>query len=218
MSAERGNDKNNNNLSGISSMVKGISEQRLLAAFYLSGVAALIYQVTWQRLLFGTFGVDIDSVTIVVSTFMLGLGVGSLVGGQVADLFGKNVIIIFACCEIGIGVFGISSPYLIALAGDYFVNYNLLVIGLINFALILIPTTLMGATLPMLVSHLFRTNSNVGISIGSLYFSNTRGAAFGAFATGLLPFMLSIDQMIYLAAAANFMVAIFIYLGQGQRS
>ena len=90
---------------------KGITEKRLLAVFFLSGIAALIYQVAWQRLLFGAFGVDIESVTIVVSTFMLGLGCGALWGGQIADRFGAYVITVFAFFEIGIGIFGITSPY-----------------------------------------------------------------------------------------------------------
>ena len=51
---------------------------RLAPLFFVSGVAALVYQVCWQRLLFSAFGVDIDSVTIIVSVFMLGLGLGAL--------------------------------------------------------------------------------------------------------------------------------------------
>ena len=57
-------------------------EGRLVLLFFVSGIAALIYQVCWQRLLFEAFGVDMESVTIIVSTFMLGLGLGALVGGQ----------------------------------------------------------------------------------------------------------------------------------------
>ena len=58
---------------------------RLVLLFFVSGIAALIYQVCWQRLLFQAFGVDIESVTIIVSTFMLGLGLGALAGGQLSD-------------------------------------------------------------------------------------------------------------------------------------
>ena len=61
------------------------AELLVLAAFFLSGVSALTYQVTWQRLLYAQFGVDLQSITIIVSCFMLGLGVGSLVGGWLAD-------------------------------------------------------------------------------------------------------------------------------------
>ena len=53
----------------------------LCVLFFLSGFPALIYQLTWQRALFRTFGVNIESVTIVVTAFMLGLGFGSIAGG-----------------------------------------------------------------------------------------------------------------------------------------
>jgi len=57
----------------------------LLSSFFLSGVCALVYQVGWQRSLYGIIGVDIDSITIVVSVFMLGIGVGGMLGGWLAD-------------------------------------------------------------------------------------------------------------------------------------
>src|SRR2546427_2232945 len=53
----------------------------LCVLFFLSGFPALLYQVVWQRALFTIYGVNIESVTVVVSAFMLGLGLGSLVGG-----------------------------------------------------------------------------------------------------------------------------------------
>jgi xanthine/uracil permease len=54
---------------------------RIAFAFFLSGAVALIYQVCWQRLLFAVVGVDIESVTPIVSAFMLGLGLGAALGG-----------------------------------------------------------------------------------------------------------------------------------------
>ena len=57
----------------------------LLSDLLRRGLPALIYQVTWQRVLTLYFGVDIYSTTVTVSTFMLGLGVGSLLGGWIAD-------------------------------------------------------------------------------------------------------------------------------------
>src|SRR5262249_6293057 len=60
---------------------KPVVQQALYGLFFLSGFAALIYQIVWQRVLFAAFGVNIESVTITVSLFMFGLGVGSLVGG-----------------------------------------------------------------------------------------------------------------------------------------
>ncbi len=200
-------------------MESGVTERRineasLLGVFFLSGALALTYQVAWQRLLVGSFGVDVESTTIIVSTFMLGLGCGALAGGRLADRFGDRVIGLFAVCETGIGVFGVLSPVLIPAVGERFMPYSLLVIALVNFLLIAAPATFMGATLPMLVAYLFRASGNVGVSIGSLYFANTLGAALGAFATGVVLFhFLTLNQAIYAAACGNFVVACVIFLG-----
>lgn len=189
-----------------------ISESVLLAVFFVSGGSALIYQVAWQRLLFSAFGVDIESITIVVSTFMLGLGCGALLGGQAADRFRSRIIELFAVCEVGIGFFGILSTALIPAVGEEFMHHNLPVIVLVNFLLILFPTTLMGATLPLLVAYLFRSTTSVGVSIGSLYLANTLGAALGAIATGTVIFIFfTINQAIYIAAVGNFLVAAVIF-------
>ena len=58
-----------------------------LTGFFISGFSALIYQVCWQRILFTGFGVDLTSITVIVSVFMAGLGVGAYFGGRIADRF-----------------------------------------------------------------------------------------------------------------------------------
>src|ERR1700758_4599761 len=73
-------------------------------AFFASGFSALTYQIAWQRLLFASFGVDIESVTIIVSTFMLGLGLGALGGGVIGARFPRSLLLLFACCEAGTGI------------------------------------------------------------------------------------------------------------------
>lgn len=191
-----------------------INEPLLLGVFFVSGASALTYQVAWQRLLFASFGVDVESITIIVSTFMLGLGCGALAGGWLADRLGDRVIGLFAACETGIGLFGLLSPALVPAVGERFMPYSLLVIAAVNFLLIAVPATLMGATLPMLVAYLVRASGNVGVSIGSLYFANTLGAALGAFSVGVVLFhFLSLDQAIYAAAFGNFAVAAVVLIG-----
>jgi MFS family permease len=64
--------------------------------FFASGAAALFYQIAWQRTLFGWYGVDLDSVSVIVSIFMLGLGVGAIVGGWLADHFQFKRILVFS--------------------------------------------------------------------------------------------------------------------------
>jgi MFS family permease len=86
---------------------------RIMMLFMISCAAALIYQVCWQRLLFESVGVDIESVTIIVSTFMLGLGLGALVGGELADRFPDWTLAMFGIIELATAAFGALSSYLI---------------------------------------------------------------------------------------------------------
>jgi predicted membrane-bound spermidine synthase len=80
------------------------------AAFLLSGVAALTYQVVWQRLLVLPLGADVYSMTLVVAAFMTGLGLGSLAGGYVADrLSPLRCVLLFIAAELGIAAFGLVS-------------------------------------------------------------------------------------------------------------
>lgn len=189
--------------------VGGRARTALIAAiFFLSGVAALVYQMGWQRLLYTSFGVDIESVTIVVSTFMLGLGAGAIAGGALADRFPTRLIALFAACELGIGLFGVASAPLIRALGDAFATSPRAVVALVDFAVLLVPTSLMGATLPILVTDAVRRHGSVGVSIGALYFVNTMGAAAGALMIGIgLYSVLTLSQSLLAAAAVNGVVA-----------
>jgi MFS family permease len=185
------------------------SEQgRIAAAFFLSGAAALVYQVVWQRLLFTVVGVDIESVTIVVSTFMLGLGGGALLGGWLADAWPRRILWLFCGAEAAIGAFGLASTDLILGLGTVLAGAPRGLAAAVCFALLLLPTLAMGATLPMLVADAFRHSSggtrSIGVSTGTLYFINTVGAALGAGAVGLvLPYWLDLRQIARLAAGLN---------------
>lgn len=176
--------------------------------FFVSGAAALIYQVCWQRLLFESIGVDMDSVTIIVSTFMLGLGVGSLAGGELADRFPERTLEMFALAELATALFGFCSPTLIRSVGGVAVHYSGAAIAAINFGLLLIPTLLMGATLPILVTRTARLYRNLGVSVGILYCSNTLGAALGAALTGLvILYYIGLAATVDVAAILNIAVA-----------
>ena len=154
---------------------------RLLAVFYLSGVAALIYQIAWQRVLFRIYGIDIASVTIVVTAFMLGLGLGSLLGGAMSRRRPRTALLQFAAFEGLIGGFGYFSLHLFDLVASGTSGLGHVGTGLVVFGLLVLPTLLMGATLPILVAHVTRQSGNVGRSVSALYFANTLGAASGAF-------------------------------------
>lgn len=181
-------------------------------AFLFSGSAGLMYQVAWQRILFASFGVDLISVTIIVSAFMLGLGLGALVGGAVSDRWPRHALIIFSLCEAGIGVFGFASPHLMRGVAAILYDSPLEAMAIANFLLVLIPTFLMGATLPTLIAFVVRNWRSVGEATGYLYALNTFGAMLGTFATGFLLFKyIELDWVVYVAAIINLSVAMSVY-------
>lgn len=181
---------------------------RILLLFFISGFSALIYQIAWQRKLFQSFGVNIESVTIIVSIFMLGLGIGAVIGGVVSKRFPAALLKIFLISELLIGVFGLFSLRLIEYVNSLTLHSSLLVISLSIYALLLLPTALMGATLPILVSHLYDNIKNVGKSVSVLYCVNTLGSAFAAFATiHVLFYLTGLGNSVRIAAILNFSVA-----------
>jgi predicted membrane-bound spermidine synthase len=181
----------------------------LFAAFFASGAAALVYQVAWQRALFTIFGINIESVTLVVTAFLLGLGAGSLAGGALSRDPARRVLLWFAGIEGAIGAFGLVSLRVFAAAGSATLAAPAAVASLAVFLLVLVPTTLMGATLPLLVSHAVRASGNVGRSVGALYSVNTVGSALAALASALfLMAALGLQGSVAVAAALNGAVAV----------
>ena len=183
-----------------------------LLAFFLSGFAAVLYQVIWQRLLTFFSGADIYSITIIVAAFMAGLGLGNVAGGRLADRLGsRSSLRAFAIAEISIGVFGLLSKLLF-----YDVLYsqlpqlgeNTIVATMVLFASLLVPTFLMGLSLPLLSRALTHQVADAGRIIGALYGWNTLGAATGAFATTwiLVP-NIGLEGALFCGAAANFLCA-----------
>lgn len=190
----------------------------LAAIFFISGLSALIYQVCWQRLLFTGFGVDLTSITVIVSVFMAGLGIGAFFGGRIADKFSKNIIILFCLIELGIGCFGLLSHHLIINLQDMLIHANLVMTALGSFILLLFPTFLMGTTLPLLTSFFNQHIQNIGDSIGQLYFYNTLGAAFGALATGFILFNhFTLSHTIYIAAMLNLGISFLVFIAYGRK-
>ncbi len=190
----------------------------LSGIFFVSGFSALIYQVCWQRLLFTGFGVDLTSITIIISVFMAGLGIGAFFGGRIADQNPKKIIIIFCLIELLIGLFGLSSRFLIMQLQAWLVHSNITTTAFFCFGLLLLPTFLMGATLPLLTSFFNQYIQNIGHSIGKLYFYNTLGAALGALATGFLLFnYFGLANTIFCAAILNLFIAFLIFIKYGRK-
>jgi len=175
--------------------------------FFLSGFPALIYQIVWQRTLFAIYGVNVESVTVVVSAFMLGLGLGSLAGGRISKSGSAPLLLLFGAVELGIAAYGVASLPLFHAVARFTTAAPPLETGLLSFALVLIPTVLMGATLPLLVAQLVKFSHNVGRSVGILYFVNTLGSAVACFVAAwvTMPY-LGMSRSVAVAASLNVVV------------
>ena len=189
----------------------GIPQRILYLIFTLSGISALLYQLIWQRALLTIFGSNIESVTVVVSAFMLGLGIGSIAGGAISKRPGAQLLLIFAAVEIAIGVYGAFSLHLFHWVGNFTANSGTFQTGLLTLTLIIIPTLLMGSTLPLLVAHCVNTSRNVGHSVSTLYFVNTLGAGIGALLAAFVFLgMLGLTRSVYLAVTLNLLAGVTI--------
>lgn len=188
------------------------SEKYVAVLFLVSGFSALIYQVVWQRTLFSTFGINSESVTVIVSVFMFGLGIGALAGGYLQKRYPRHLLRLFLLLEVSIGLFGTVSLPLIHHVGALSGNSSAAMLVFWVYLILAIPTLLMGATLPILVAWLQGYLHNIGRSVGMLYAFNTMGSAIAAFLTVQLLFVfLGQQATVYIAAACNFATAFLIF-------
>src|SRR5262249_35624804 len=191
-----------------------------LFCFFFSGAAGLIYEVVWTRMLTQIFGNTTYAIATVLSAFMAGLAIGSYVFGQIADR-GKNDFLLYGILEAGVGVYGFIVPWLFKFgqklyAPVYGLNESLpfvfnLLLFFLSFVLLVFPTLLMGATLPVLSRFFVRSFSDLGRRVGDLYATNTLGAVLGcAFAGYLFIPMLGMRKTVYVAAGINIAIAVII--------
>ena len=190
-----------------------VSRPVLYAIFFLSGVSALMYQLCWQRALLTIFGSNVESAAIVVSSFMVGLGIGSLVGGWVSEQSRIPLLLAFSVAEAVIAACGLVSLEVFRAAGHAVSGGGLLQTGAVCFALLLVPTLFMGSTLPLLVTHHVRAMKNTGESVSWLYFVNTLGAAAGCVLAALacLTFF-GMTGTVRTAAALNALAALLMLI------
>lgn len=197
---------------------------RVLLAVLLasSGFASLVNQIAWQRVIALHAGVDLASATTVVVAFLGGLGVGSLLGGRLAD----RVSHIGALVALGVSSLAIAGYSLISVWLLYDV-YRSLAVGLellplrvgFNVVVLLVPTTLMGLSLPLVARAVTTDVGSAGSQIGRYVSANTLGAALGAAVGGwILLGTQGFDGAIRVAAAIEVMAAAcFLGLGASVR-
>ncbi|HEU5133403.1 MAG TPA: fused MFS/spermidine synthase [Pyrinomonadaceae bacterium] len=194
--------------------------------FVLSGATGLIYEVLWARMLGLVFGATTLAVSTVLAAFMGGLALGSALAGKLAQRIRKPLST-YGLMEIGIAVYALLVPFLFRWIDDlYALIWQQLHPGYFTFSLwrfvlsgvvLLVPTTLMGATLPVLAVALVRSSDRDSNSVTRLYACNLAGAILGTLAAGfvLLP-ALGVRTTIAVAAVLNVIVGVIAIVLQRQ--
>jgi predicted membrane-bound spermidine synthase len=198
--------------------LRGDDAVLVLAVFFASGFAGLVYEVMFAKSLALVFGSTATAATTVLATYMGGMSLGSWLGGKVATRT-REPLRTYAACEAGIAIscalapfaFGVLRAVYVALArGAEPGQPSLVALQVaLGAALLLPPTLLMGATLPLLAKQLAAGSAGLGKTVGALYGANTLGAASGAIATGyVLLQTLGVLRTTILAVVLNLLVAL----------
>ena len=194
-----------------------------LGCLFLSGAASLLYEVCWIRKAGLFFGSTTLALSTVLAVFFLGLAIGSALAGRLSTSL-RRPLRIYGIVELAIAVFGLASNALLDVADDgYGVLYRwadgstpwiALARLVLVAAVILVPTVLMGATVPLLARATIRRHSRLGFAAGGLYGINALGAATGAALAGFVTLpLLGLETTIYLGAGLNVLCGAAVLLG-----
>ena len=188
--------------------------------FLLSGLSSLIYEVLWVRMLILIFGSTTFAISTVLTAFMGGLALGSYLFGRYIDR-SRHPVHLYGALEAVIGGYALLVPALFSgLVPVYSwvwqsFHLNFYLFSLLQFILVsvvlIVPTTLMGATLPILCKYYSGRKDRLGLTLGSLYAVNTLGGILGAFFSGffLLP-AFGVRMTIFTAAALNLLIGLIV--------
>lgn len=190
----------------------------LVVLFFGSGACALIYQVMWLRLLALVFGVTVYAASTVLAGFMAGLGVGSFVGGRLATRFSRPLVA-FGVAEALVGITAFTTPFGLEALTRLWISvhadlpdslFALTVIRfIVAFLVLIVPTSMMGATLPLIIKSAVAREERVGGKIGLLYAINTTGAITGALVAGFYFISeIGVANSFKIAAAANIAIGL----------
>lgn len=189
--------------------------------FVVSGACGLIYEIVWSQLLIRVMGGTTYAVTTVLVAFMAGLGLGSYVGGRLSQRW-VNPVRAYAVLELAIGAYALVLPALLKAALPLYkaiypyVQDAPIQLTLVRFAVsalvLMVPTAMMGATLPLLIQHWVRSGAGVGRAAAWMYGVNTAGAVVGTALAGyvLVP-LLGISTTTYIAASLNVLVGLLAF-------
>jgi len=180
--------------------------------FFVSGFATLVYQIAWQRLLTVYYGVGPVSVAVIVSVFLLGLGIGGWTGGRLAERI-RRLTLLYGGIEVALGLYGLASIPFLDFLGRATAGSSYAWTAFFSALFLLPPTILMGATLPVVLKLYNRRTGQYLQSLSFLYCVNTLVAATGAFvgAYVLISFF-DLDGAVGTAIALNFLLASLVVL------
>jgi spermidine synthase len=175
----------------------------LLLAFFLSGLAALIFELAWTRLVLLTLGTTATAVGVVLGAFMGGMAIGSALSAR-RVVVERDPVLAFAAIEAFIGAYALASPTLIAAIGAVAGQELRFVLALVS----LLPATIaMGASLPILVRAF--AHERLAIGLGQLYAANTAGAVVGPLLAVFWFFpSVGLTKTLWVGAGLDFLVAI----------
>ena len=190
----------------------------IMIIYFCSGVCSLIDEVVWVRLLKLTLGNTVYASSIVVSVFMGGLALGALIMGRFAESVKKRLRL-YAILESIATVSAVSLPFFLWCADGFYrwiyitaapsPAALLFVQVLVSAAILLVPTMVMGSTLPLLGRYITALQKQVGPLVGRLYALNMLGATIGCFLAGfVLIRMAGVMGTLYFAAVINMFVAL----------
>lgn len=190
----------------------------LTSLFFLSGGSALIYQVLWLRLLGTVFGTTVHAATTVLASFMAGLAVGSFAAGRLATRI-RFPLRWFGIAEVLVAISALATPAALELLTRLYVAMHPIVAGnmpaltALRFlgasAVLLVPTTLMGASLPLVLQSSLRREARIASRFAALYAVNTSGAIAGVLLVGfVLIERIGVLGAFRLAAAINLIVGL----------
>lgn len=194
----------------------------LHVAFFLSGIAALVYEILWVRLLNLHLGHTPQALALVLSSYMAGLAAGGYFGGQWANRLNRRGLLgLFALCELGVAIAGFCSQPLLnrffailAERGYGSIGGGLLAFGYMgSFVVLFVPTFFMGVTLPVLTRWVTDRIDTLGIHVGRLYGANTLGSMTGVLLAifVLLP-RFGVQFSFSFAAALNMLIGMSVFL------
>ncbi|MGM0568408.1 MAG: fused MFS/spermidine synthase, partial [Elusimicrobiota bacterium] len=198
-------------------------KRKLLFIFFLTGATGLIYQILWARILGTIFGNSMYAISTVLASFMGGLALGSRYFGKLIDNNKINLLQSFSKIQLAIGLYAALTPLIFSgvhkiygIVGSTQINFfTTFLIFIVCFVIILIPTTLMGGTLPILSKYFTqektRENDSADFSIARLYAVNTLGAVLGAFLTAyFMVRIIGVRGTIYFSVIINLLVAYYV--------